>query len=136
MRTLFASRTEILLRVVYGAIENGIVVVGPTLIAKSLSISKSTAQKVLIELSERGYGVYVPRKGLILNETGRKEAKKAMRNHRLIECMLDEIGVEKVCSEAEKIEMVAGDELMRALEARYGNRKMCPCGNKIPEVTG
>ncbi len=134
VRTKFGFRTDVLLRTVYSAIENGVLVVGPSFVAKSLNISKSTAQKMLVELSELGYGVYVPKKGLILNDAGRREAVKAVRNHRLIECMLEDIGVEKVCSEAEKIEMVAGEELMKALEVKYGNRKRCPCGKRIPEV--
>jgi len=133
MRTEFDLKTRVL-RVVYTAIENKIIVIGPSFIAKSLHISKSTAQKLLFELSERGYGVYVPRKGLILNDTGKKEAARAMRNHRLIECMLDDVGVIDVCDEAGKIELVAGDGLMKALEERYGDRKICPCGKRIPEV--
>ena len=135
MRTKFGLRTGFLLRIVYSAIENDLLVVGPSFVAQSLKISKSTAQKMLVELSEMGYGVYVPKKGLVLNDAGRKEAVKAVRNHRLIECMLDEVGVKDVCNEAEKIEMVAGEELMRALEEKYGDRKRCPCGKMIPEVT-
>jgi DtxR family Mn-dependent transcriptional regulator len=135
MRTKFGLRTEVLLRTVYSAIENDLLVVGPSFVAQSLNVSKSTAQKMLVELSEMGYGVYVPKKGLVLNDAGRREAVKAVRNHRLIECMLDEVGVREVCNEAEKIEMVAGEELMRALEEKYGDRKRCPCGKRIPEVT-
>lgn len=134
MRTKFDSRTKVLLRTVYTAIENEILVIGPSFIARSLHISKSTAQKLLFELSERGYGIYVPKKGLVLNDTGKKEAVKAMRNHRLIECMLDDIGVRNVCNEAERIEMVAGEELISALEEKYGNRERCPCGKRIPVV--
>lgn len=134
MRTEFDLRTKALLRTVYTAMENEILVIGPSFIARSLHISKSTAQKLLFELSEIGYGIYVPRKGLVLNDAGKKEAIKAMRNHRLIECMLDEVGVKDVCDEAERIEIVAGEELIKALEKKYGNRERCPCGKRIPEV--
>ncbi|WP_330999867.1 metal-dependent transcriptional regulator [Archaeoglobus neptunius] len=134
MRTRFGLRTEALFRTLYAALEEGISVVGPTQIAESLGVSKSTAYKLLNELSQAGYGQYVPKKGLILNEEGRKEAKMAVRMHRLIECMLDDIGVEEFCGEAERIEMVAGKSFIEAIEAKYGDRKICPCGKKIPEV--
>ncbi len=134
MRTQFDYRTEVLLRTIYAAVENGEIVVGPSYIASSLGISKSTAQKMLKELSECGLGNYVSKKGLVLNDVGMREAERAMRRHRLIECMLEDMGVENVCSEAGRIEMVAGEELFRALEKKYGNRKTCPCGNRIPEV--
>ncbi len=62
------------------------------------------------------------------------EAKAAMRMHRLIECLLAELGVEDFCREAEKIGMVAGSSFVDALEAKYGDRKLCPCGKTIPEV--
>ena len=132
MRTQFELRT--VLRTIYAAIENGEVVVGPSYIAHSLGVSKSTAQKILKGISECGLGSYVAKKGLVLNETGMREAEKAMRRHRLIECMLEEMGVRDVCSEAGRIEKVAGEELMMALERKYGNRKTCPCGNRIPET--
>jgi len=127
-------RTEVLLRTLYSAMERGVVVVGPTQLAEQLRISKSTAHKLLNDLSELGYGQYVPKKGLILNENGKSEARMAVRMHRLLECMLDELGVEEFCSEAEKIELVAGEGLIRALESRYGDREFCPCGKRIPEV--
>ncbi len=132
MRTQFELRT--VLRTIYAAIENGEVVVGPSYIAESLGVSKSTAQKILKGISECGLGNYVTKKGLVLNETGMREAEKAMRRHRLIECMLEDMGVRDVCSEAGRIEMVAGEELMMALERKYGDRKTCPCGNRIPET--
>lgn len=134
VRTKFVTKTEVVLRTVYTALEKGLAVIGPTQVAEELGVSKSTAQKMLNELSEAGYGVYVPKKGLVLNERGKMEAKAAMRMHRLIECLLAELGVEDFCREAEKIGMVAGSSFVDALEAKYGDRKLCPCGKTIPEV--
>ncbi len=134
MRTKFDIKTEVVFRAVYSALEKGLAVIGPTQVAEELGISKSTAHKLLNELSEAGYGVYVPKKGLVLNEKGEMKAKEAIRMHRLIECLLAELGVEDFCREAEKIGMVAGSSFVEALEARYGDRKVCPCGKRIPEV--
>jgi len=134
VRTKFDVKTEVIFRAVYLALEKGLAVIGPTQVAEELGISKSTAHKMLNELSEAGYGVYVPKKGLVLNEKGEMKAREAARMHRLIECLLAELGVEDFCNEAEKIGMVAGSSFVEALEARYGDRKVCPCGKRIPEV--
>lgn len=134
MRTKFDIKTEVIFRTIYAALEKGLAVIGPTQVAEELGISKSTAHKMLSELSEAGYGVYVPKKGLVVNEKGEMKAREAVRVHRLIECMLAELGVEDFCNEAEKIGMVAGKSFVEALEARYGDRKFCPCGKRIPEV--
>jgi len=134
MRTKFDTKKEAVFRTVYSAIEKGLVVIGPTQLAEELGVSKSTAHKMLNELSEAGYGIYVPKKGLVLNEKGEIKAKEATRVHRLIECLLAELGVEDFCEEAIKISMVAGTSFFEALEARYGDRKYCPCGKRIPEV--
>ncbi len=126
-------RTEVLLRTAYMAAEK-MKIVGPSYIAEALNVSKSTAQRMLIRLSEMGFGEYVPKKGFIFNESGIRAAERVLRKHRLIECLLAELGVRDVCSEAEKIESVIGDELLRIIEMRYGDRKFCPCGNRIPEA--
>ncbi len=127
-------RTELLLRTAYSMVEEGMKIIGPSCMATKLRVSKSTAQRMLIRLSELGFGEYIPKKGFIFNEDGLKAARDALRKHRLIECMLAELGVSNVCSEAAKIERVIGEEVMRAIEARYGREKYCPCGNTIPEV--
>ncbi len=131
-RTDFAERTNILLRTIYKAFSEGMKVVGPSYIALNLKCSKSTAQKMLISLSEKGFGEYIPKKGFILNEVGMEKAKEATRKHRLIECMLEDLGVENFCCEAEKIECFIGEEFMRVIESKYKNREICPCGKLIP----
>jgi len=131
MRTKFGDKTE-LLRAIHHSVEVGILVIGPTFVAEELGISKSTAHKMLNELSFEGFGLYVPKKGLILNEKGMREAERAVRIHRLIECLLEELGVKDFCSEAERLENNAGKSFVEALERRYAGRKFCPCGKKIP----
>jgi DtxR family Mn-dependent transcriptional regulator len=127
---------DALLRVVYKAFEDGMHVVGPTYIALELGIPKSSAQNQLVRLAETGLGTYVPKKGFIFNERGIDEAKKAVKKHRLLECLMEELGMEKsdACREAAKIEGVVSDGLIRLLEERYRPRKVCPCGKEIPEV--
>ncbi|MCS7121296.1 MAG: metal-dependent transcriptional regulator [Archaeoglobaceae archaeon] len=124
-------RTVFLMRKVY-ELWNEDCIVTPSKLAEKLSVSKSTAHKILLSISKKGFGRYIERKGLILNEEGIKIAKKALRTHRLLECMLQEIGVENVCFEAEKIEDNIGEGLLKTLEEKYGKRRICPCGKYIP----
>ena len=125
-----------MLRVIYLANEKGRKVVGPSYISSTLRIPKSTAHKMLLKLAESGFGVYIPKKGFILNEIGVKEGLKALKKHRLIECLLEELGIsyEHICVEATKIESFVSQELLRVIEERYRGRRFCPCGKEIPEV--
>ncbi len=129
---------DVLLRTIYSAVEEGIAVVGPSYVSLCLGIPKSSAQSKLIKLAEDGLGTYIPGKGLLFNEKGINEAKKAVKKHRLLEWLMVELGMEasSACKEAAKIENHAGEELVRLLEKKYGPRKVCPCGNRIPEVEG
>lgn len=126
--------TKFIIRTLFTAWENGDIVVGPSYLAEKLEISKSTAQKLLLKLSELGYGIYVEKKGFILTEEGLREGKRIVRKHRLLECLLEDIGIEKtcICEEASKIDLSLGKELERLIEERYGKRERCPCGKPIP----
>ncbi|AEA47260.1 metal-dependent transcriptional regulator [Archaeoglobus veneficus] len=129
---------DTLLRVAYRAFEEGVQIIGPTYLSLHLGIPKSSAQNQLIRLAETGLGVYVPKKGFLFNEKGLHEAKKAVKKHRLLECLMEELGMERgdACREAARIEAVVGEGLIRLLEDRYRPRRVCPCGKEIPEVEG
>ncbi len=131
---MFIMETKLIIKTLFTAWENGEYVVGPSDLAKKLEIPKSTAQKILIKISELGYGIYIERKGLILNEAGLREGRRLMRRHRLLECMLEDLGVKKelICAEASKIDLELGEELEKFIETKYGKRVTCPCGKPIP----
>ncbi len=126
--------TWLIIRTLFVAWEKGEIVVGPSELAKKLEIPKSTAQKMLIKMSQLGYGIYIEKKGFVLTEKGLKEGKRLVRRHRLIECLLEDIGIEKefVCKEASKIDVEIGEEFEKVIERKYGNRVTCPCGKPIP----
>lgn len=126
--------TEFIIRTLFVAWEEGDYVVGPSYLALKLKIPKSTAHKKLMKLSELGYGMYVEKKGFILTEKGLREGKKILRKHRLLECFLEEFGVEKanVCEEASRIDSAIGEGFKKLIEERYGKRERCPCGKPIP----
>lgn len=121
---------------IYRAYEDGKIIVGPTEIATKLGIAKSTAYNALKNLASNGYGIYIERKGFIINSYGIKVAKKIMRKHRLIECFIVDmlsLSPKQACMEASKIDEVAGEKFIEALENKYGKRKKCPCGKIIPK---
>lgn len=126
--------TESIIRTLFTAWEEGEYVVGPSYLALRLEIPKSTAQKILLRLSELGYGVYVEKKGFILSEQGLREGRRILRRHRLLECFLEDLGIEKssVCEEASKIDLNLGKGLEKLIEDKYGKRERCPCGKLIP----
>lgn len=126
--------TEFIIRTLFIAWENGKYVIGPSYLAEKLNIPKSTAQKILIKLSDLGYGVYVERKGFIFTEQGLKNGRRILRKHRLIECFLEDIGIDKrnVCEEASKIDSNLGKALETLIEDKYGKKVRCPCGKPIP----
>jgi len=120
---------------IYRAYEAGIPIVGPTQIAKSLNVSKSTAYQMLKHLAQLGYGFYLERKGFVVNKKGIEEAKKIMRKHRILESFLaDNFSMEacKACKEADKIDGCIGDDVINMIEEKFDYR-VCPCGNTIPK---
>lgn len=125
---------EFIIRTLFTAWEEGNYVIGPSYLAQKLEIPKSTAQKVLINLSKLGYGIYVEKKGFILTELGLREGRRIIRKHRLLECLLEDIGLNKteICEEASKIDLALGKGLETLIEERYGKRERCPCGKQIP----
>ena len=128
--------TEFVLKTLFIAWEKGEVVVGPSELARKLEIPKSTAQKILIRISRLGYGTYIEKKGFVLSEKGIREGKRLMRRHRLVECLLEDIGVGKefLCEEASRIDAKIGEELEKVIERNYGKRVTCPCGKPIPSL--
>jgi len=120
---------------IYRAYENGLPIVGPTYLAKSLQISKSSAQQALKNLAEKGYGEYIERKGFLINEKGLEEAKKIVKKHRLLESFLADIfslDAITACNEASKIDAFASENLINLIEKKLGY-EYCPCGHKIPK---
>lgn len=124
------------LREIYRVYEDGLPVIGPTHLSRIMGINKATAFEALNNLEKLGYGRYIKGKGLVLTEKGIEVAKMALRKHRLLECYLDDTlgqSLGDICYEVSIFDSHVGDALFLALEKRYGEKKMCPCGNEIPE---
>lgn len=125
------------LKEAYRAYENGIPVVGPTYIGAATGVNKATAYQALQKLVKMNYGIYLKNKGFIIGERGRDMARKLIRRHRLLECLIvDSLGLspKDACREADSMDIFMGADINTALEKKYESRRLCPCGNEIPEV--
>lgn len=82
---------------------------------------------------------YVPYQGVRITETGRKEATRIIRRHRLWElflCRTLKMDWSAVHDEAEKLEHATSEEVIDRLEEFLGFPKTCPHGNPIPDKRG
>lgn len=94
-----------------------------TNIAKVLEVKPASVSEMLKKLAKEKYVMYRPYKNIELTETGKKEAKKAVRRHRILEDFLVRIlkvGKNEVCKQAEAMESTLSDkaeiELCRFLD--------------------
>ena len=60
-------------------------------VAEKLSVTPGTATTMMNKLLKKDLVRYTPRKGVSLNENGRKAAMRVLRRHRLVETFLVEI---------------------------------------------
>jgi DtxR family Mn-dependent transcriptional regulator len=110
--------------------------VGPKKMAEIMNVKRPTAYEVLNKLASHGFvnkkdGKYG------LTENGKIIAQRVIRNHRVIETLLYNIGVEleRACSIASRIQVELDDDVVDLLCNYLGNPKECPHGRPIPEVT-
>ena len=60
-------------------------------VAEKLSVAPGTATTMMNQLLKMQLVSYIPRRGVSLNEAGRKAALRVLRRHRLVETFLVEI---------------------------------------------
>lgn len=103
-------------------------------IAKQLNITKPSVSSIIRKLSERGYLKAMPYSPVFLTDSGLKEAKRIIHNHRVIEYFLREAlkcDMEIVHDEAHKLEHAFSETTIRKLDHYLGNPKISPYGKRI-----
>jgi len=88
-------------------------------IANHFNVARATVSETLIRLCEKGLIVYVGRKGIIITPEGKKEAKKIIKKHNILNTFFREIlgANENISSEnACKIEHVIDSELIKKID--------------------
>lgn len=110
-----------------------------TALAEVLDVQPSSVTGMVKRLAEWGLLAHVPYRGAHLTESGRREALRVIRRHRIIETYLTEVlgyPWEEVHEEAERLEHAASDRLIAAMAAALGDPSHDPHGAPIPTVEG
>lgn len=110
-----------------------------TALAEVLDVQPSSVTGMVKRLAEWGLLEHVPYRGAHLTESGRREALRVIRRHRIIETYLTEVlgyPWEEVHDEAERLEHAASDRLIAAMAHALGDPSHDPHGAPIPTTEG
>src|SRR5271170_2614133 len=113
--------------------------VSPAEIAARLEVRAPSVTGMLKRLAEAGYIDYEPGAGAELTNLGRKEARRVIRRHRLVELFLHRVlGLDwsEVDAEAEALEHAISPRLEQAIAAHLGEPLEDPHGHPIPTPEG
>ena len=108
-------------------------------LADQLGLTPASATPMVQKLAAKSLVHHVPRGAITLSETGRREALRMVRRHRLLETFLrDELGYgwDEVHDEAEALEHTVTDRFIDALDQRLGRPQRDPHGDAIPAADG
>ncbi len=125
------------LKIIYKLEKEGIPLVGAKVMASILSVSRPSAHEILLKLRDKGFLEHYPRKGFRLSKSGRRLAKRLVRNHKIIETMLviiAGISVDEACRCAENIELKLPSNVIEKIFESIGRPECCPHGEPIPPL--
>jgi len=108
-------------------------------VAEKLSVTPGTATTMMNQLLKKGLVDYIPRRGVLLSEAGRKAALLVLRRHRLVETFLVEImklDWAEVHDDAEVLEHVISDRLLQRMDEMLHHPTHDPHGAPIPGPDG
>lgn len=108
-------------------------------VADRLEVTPGTATTMMNHLAKQGLVDYVPRRGVVLNQAGRKAALGVLRRHRLVETFLVEVmkfDWAEVHEDAEVLEHVISDRLLRRMDEMLHHPTHDPHGSPIPDGNG
>lgn len=108
-------------------------------IATELGVKAPSVTGMLKRLADAGWIVYTPQTGAQLTDSGRTEALRVIRRHRLVELFLTRVlGLDwsEVDAEAESLEHAISPRLEQAIAKHLGEPLEDPHGHLIPSSTG
>lgn len=120
-----------------GGEPGGLVPIGQ--VAEKISVTPGTATTMMNQLQKMGLVDYIPRRGVLLNEAGRKAALLVLRRHRLVETFLVEVmklDWAEVHEDAEVLEHVISDRLLTRMDEMLNHPTHDPHGAPIPTADG
>jgi Mn-dependent DtxR family transcriptional regulator len=108
--------------------------VGPQELAVKMAVSKVCAFQKMRRLEIMGYGEYVLRRGLKLNENGVRIIENDIKNHHILEKFLEDtlkITFQEACDHSSHIAPFICDTLMNNIAHKMEAKINCNCGNCI-----
>ena len=108
-------------------------------LAEALSVAPGSVSGMLRRLADAELVEHTAYRGVTLTDTGREEALRVIRRHRILETYLVQVlGLEwdLVHEEAERLEHAASDQLIDRMAEALGNPRFDPHGAPIPTADG
>ncbi len=108
-------------------------------VATALGVVPGTTTTMAKSLADSGLVNYAPRVGVRLTDEGEKLALHVLRRHRLIELFLVKVlGLDwsEIHEEAEKMEHVISEAVLKRIDALLGYPTVDPHGDPIPTAKG
>ena len=127
------------LKAIYKLEQDGGGAVSTSAIADRLHVSAASATNMVKRLARLRLVSYARYHGFTLTPSGQRIALEIIRHHRLIELYLSrELGVslDKVDSEAERMEHVLSEDVEARMATTLGNPTQDPHGDPIPATDG
>ena len=112
---------------------------GTNEIAARLAIAPASVSGMVRRLADQGFVEHEPYRGVRLTDSGRVNALRMLRRHRILECYLTAVlgyQWDDVHDEAERLEHAASDELIERMAAALGHPTVDPHGAPIPTADG
>jgi len=108
-------------------------------LAKELNVVPGSITNTIEHLERHGLVRHEPYRGVRLTAEGEKLALDILRRHRLAERLLTDIlkaDWSEVHESACKLEHALSKDIVKLLERKLGNPRVCPHGNPIPTENG
>jgi DtxR family Mn-dependent transcriptional regulator len=113
--------------------------ISTSVLADQLDVSPPAVNRMITKLKDAGLLEHEPYQGIRLTETGRREALKELRRHRIAEAFLVNVMGFKwheVHAEAEQLSRGMNETLTERMAAMAGHPAVCPHGEPIPTPEG
>ena len=111
----------------------------PSQLASRLGLAPSTVTEMVKKLVASGHVAHAPYGAVQLTDSGRSEALRMVRRHRLVETWLVSqygYGWDEVHDEAEVLEHALSDRLLATIDEQLGHPRRDPHGDPIPSEDG
>jgi DtxR family Mn-dependent transcriptional regulator len=108
-------------------------------LADVLGVSAPAVTRMVQRLKMAGYLEHEPYRGVVLTESGAREALKSIRRHRLVERFLTDVmgfGWHEVHDPADELGSNVSDQVVERMAKMAGNPRRCPHGEPIPSPQG